>query len=80
MPEGSRYPGGYNRRYDFFMAAWARSHHMTVSAARRDPAAQGYYANAYGRGRFRAAEAWAAAGVIEQDPGSGEWDYTEEYQ
>lgn len=75
----ARYPGGYNRRADFFYASWARSHGMSVAQARQDPAAQGYYQNAYGRGRFLAAQAWSAAGVIEYDPGAGEWGYTEEY-
>jgi hypothetical protein len=73
------YPGGYRRRADFFYAAWARTHNMTIMAARQDPAAQGYYQEAYGRGRFRAARAWAAAGVVERDEITGDWEYTEEY-
>lgn len=45
-----------------------------------DPAAQGYYQESYGRGRYRAARAWAAAGVIEFHEDTGEWDYTDEYK
>ena len=76
---GKRYPGGYRRRADFFYAAWAQSHGMSISAARQDPTAQGYYSEAYGRGRFRAARAWTAAGVIQPVPGTDEWEYTEEF-
>lgn len=77
MPDG-RYPGGFSRR-EFFFRAWARSHNMSIRAAKADPAAQGYYSEAYGRGRSLAARAWAYAGVIEQDPGTGDWGYVEEY-
>lgn len=74
-----RYPGGYRRRYEFFMRAWAESHQMTVRQAKKDPAARGYYSESHGRGRFRAARAWANAGVIEYEPATGEWEYTEDY-
>ena len=52
---------------------------MSISAARQDPTAQGYYSEAYGRGRFRAARAWTAAGVIQPGAVTGEWEYTEEF-
>jgi hypothetical protein len=53
---------------------------MTVKAAEKDPTAQGYYAESYGRGRFRAARAWMNAGVIDFNEDLREFEYTEEYQ
>jgi hypothetical protein len=92
-PGWGNYPGGFRKRETFFFNAWARSHRMSIVQARADPAAQGFYANSYGRGRYVAAEAWGMAGVIRKrgimsdgdaispiDGDKEEYEYTEEYQ
>jgi len=60
------------------MRSWAKRYGMSLAAARRSPAARGYYSEAYGRGRWRAGRAWQMAGVIEFDEDTGEWRYVED--